>query len=285
MPPLPQLLTRFPRLALLKWDVQLAARRLTGGPRVLPDFLIIGVQRGGTTSLYNYLVQHPDVLPGLKKETHYFTLRYRPDLRSYREFFPTQAEINRDGKPFLTGEATPYYLFYPHTLARVRRHLPQARLIVLLRNPVDRAYSHYHHEVSTGAETLSFEDALAREERILPEETRKLQADQNYISFAHMHGSYKSRGLYADQLLPWIEQFDRQQILVLQSEAFYQDPASCMNTVFHFLNLPEWSQGTYKQYNLTKYDTMLPETRRGLEDFYRPHNQRLYQLLARDFGW
>jgi|SRR5690242_3518862 len=121
---------------------------------ILPHFLIIGAQRCGTTSLFEYLARHPDVAPPSAKELHFFDSEYHKGDAWYRERFPSL----RNG--FITGEATPYYIFHPHTPTRVRDWNSKVKLIVLLRNPVDRAYSHYHHEVRLGTESLDFETAL-----------------------------------------------------------------------------------------------------------------------------
>ncbi len=125
-------------------------RRLTSGSRRLPDFIILGAQRAGTSSLYYYLSQHPQILPAVRKELHFFDDHYRRGLGWYRSQFPT-----RGARGTITGEATPYYLSHPHAPARIQRLLPQARLIVLLRNPVERAISHYFFEVSHQREVVA----------------------------------------------------------------------------------------------------------------------------------
>jgi hypothetical protein len=274
---------------LARWTVQRAFRRLTARGRILPDFMIIGAQRCGTTSLYNYVADHPDVASAFMKETHFFDLHFSRGLGWYRAHFPTAARRLAAQKirhtRLVVGEATPYYLFYPHAARRVREAVPNAKLIVLLRNPVDRAYSHYHHEVSMGVETASFEEAIAREEVLLPEEAAKVLADEGYRSFAHFHYSYVARGLYADQVERWASLFCRDQLLIIQSEGFYADPATVVGQVFQFLDLPAWTSGNYRKYNLAHYADMQPATAERLAAYFRPHNQRLAELLGIDFGW
>lgn len=266
---------------LVKWAAQRAFRRVTARWRALPDFVIIGAQRCGTTSLYNYVADHPGVASAFMKETHFFDLHFSKGLGWYRAHFPLASHRPRQ----IIGEATPYYLYYPHAARRVRAAMPGAKLIVLLRNPIDRAYSHYNHEVSMGAESLSFEDALAREESVLPAETARVVADEGYRSYAHFHYSYLARGIYADQLEPWTSLFPREELLVIRSEDFYADPATVVGQVFGFLGLPAWASGVYKKYNLAHYVDMNPATRERLAAFYRPHNLRLYKNLGKDFGW
>ena len=147
--------------------------------RLLPDFLIIGTQRGGTTSLYNYLVEHPGIGAASIKEVHFFdTPHFKQGLAWYRGHFPSAFQryyVERSLKHgFVTGEASPYYLFHPHAPKRVAGLMPQMKLIVMLRNPVDRAYSHYHHEVAGGHEKLAtFEEAIACEDERLAGEARE----------------------------------------------------------------------------------------------------------------
>ncbi len=278
---------------LEEWDkavpyfVQYGA--MTGQTR-LPAFVIIGGQRCGTTSLYNYLAQHPRIAPALCKEVHFFDKNFGRGLAWYRAFFPTFSTngSNSDGRfvaETVTGEATPYYIFHPLAPQRIRDVLPGIKLIVLLRNPVDRAYSHYHHEVRMGVETLSFGEAIAQEERRLAGEAAKMLADQGCFSFNHQHFSYKARGVYVDQLKAWAKTFAKEQVLVLRSEDFYADPASTLETVLDFLGLPRWTPDTYLKYNKARYPDMDAALRRELFGYFEPHNRRLSRFLGRDLGW
>src|SRR5690242_4033623 len=189
--------------------VEKVYRGLTSPVRLLPDFLVIGAQRGGTTSLYQYLQVHPFIEPATTKEVHFFDRRFHKGLAWYRGHFPTALEKYRadrlHNRLFLIGEATPDYLFHPHTPRRVARILPWVKLIVLLRNPVERAYSHYHHAVDLGYEHLPFEEAIRREEERLGTEREKMLKNQYYKSCAYMELSYLSRGIYVEQLQAWMQ--------------------------------------------------------------------------------
>jgi hypothetical protein len=268
---------------LIGWGIRRGVRLLTARLRMLPDFVIIGGQRCGTTSLYNYLVQHPAVSPAFMKETHFFDNHYHRGVNWYRAFFPLERQ--KAAGPMLTGESSPYYLFYPHAPERLKRTIPDARLIALLRNPVERAYSHYHHEVSMGLEPLSFEDALEREESEFPREAEKVQQDESYRSFFLQNHTYLSRGVYVDQLQRWTRFFDTQQLLVLKSEEFYLDPEATLGQVCGFLGLPPWHLDSYKRYNLAHYAPMQASTRERLTTYFGGHNQRLYEFLGTDLGW
>src|SRR2546423_13513556 len=124
-------------------------RRLTHKIRIIPDFLIIGGQKCGTTSLYYYLIEHPNIAPAVRKQMHFFDNRFKKGFGWYKSNFPTifskwyKTFLHK--QKFVSGEATPYYLFHPLAASRVHQFLPDVKLIVLLRNPVNRAYSHYNH--------------------------------------------------------------------------------------------------------------------------------------------
>ena len=263
--------------------------------RLLPDFLIIGTQRGGTTSLYNYLMDRPGVGPASVKELHFFDKKFHKGLPWYRAHFPTKLQKTlfqyAHNQVFVTGEASAYYLFHPHAPKRVAQTLPHVKLIALLRNPIDRAYSQYNFEVELGRETLSFEDALEREEERIAKEKEKILADERYVSFDHSRFSYLARGIYVDQLRAWLDFFPREQFLLLKSEDFYTDPAATLVQVSEFLNLPELEpyerERQYKQYNYnnTPYSKMDSTTRKWLVEYFRPHNLRLYEFLGINFGW
>ena len=251
-----------------------------GVPWQGPDFIIIGAQRSGSTSLYHYLTQHPLVAPAAEKELKYFTLFHGRPWGWYRRRFP--AALPTGGR---TGEATPYYLFHPHAPRRIKERATAARLIAVLRNPVDRAYSHYVHERRRGIETLSFEDALATEAERLAGEVERMQADETYASLAHHHFSYQARGCYADQLRRWFALFARDRLLVLRSEDLYADPAATLNRVTAFLGLPSAVLSEARPHNEGTYPPMRSETRRRLEGVFDRANDELRAMLGEDFGW
>jgi Sulfotransferase domain len=263
----------------------------------LPDYVVIGAQKCGTTYFYHLLTQHPYVEPAAAKELHFFDIVFDLGVEWYRRCFPTPGWI--DGRRTITGEATPYYLFHPHAAKRMARVIPQARLIALLRNPVDRAYSLYHQQVRKGLEDLKFEEAIEAEEARMRGEMDKMLEDERYVSFDLQDFSYLSRGIYVDQLLRWSGFFGREQMFVLKSEDFFDNPRQTLKTVFSFLELPAWEPQVLEprdKRDKARYDRfirmeggyeeqMAPATRRRLEAFFEPHNRRLYEYLGKDFGW
>lgn len=252
--------------------------------RVVPDFIIIGAQKAGTTSLFGYLSEHPNIAPALAKEVHYFDYNYGRGEGWYRAHFPTVWSRWR-GEFRLTGEASPYYLFYPHAAWRAHQLAPRAKLLVLLRNPVERAYSHYHHQVRFGVEPLTFEQAIEQEPARLVGEYEEILADPEYYSFNYQNYSYLARGMYANQLSQWFKYFPREQFLILPSEPFYANPGETFARVLDFLKLPHWKPEQYRADNSGSYEPMHPDTRAYLVDFFAPHNERLYDQLSMNFDW
>ena len=269
---------------------------ITGKLRPLPDFLIIGTKRGGTTSLYRYLLRHPAVLPlfpfanvGTLKGVHYFDEQFDRGPLWYRSHFrskPYLAAAERlRGHGLLNGEATPNYLFYPLTAVRARATIPDAKIIALLRNPVDRAYSHYRDMVKLGLEPLSFEEAIEHEPARLDGELEKLLADPGYVSVAYDRYSYLARGRYVQQVAAWIEAFPIEQLLILPSEDLYTNPGSVYQRVLGFLGLPALDLPSYRRHNGLPAARLDHAVRRRLAEYFAPHNQALFELLGMDFGW
>ena len=261
----------------------------TGYLRSLPDFLIIGCGKCGTSSLYGYLSEHPSVIPARRKEIHFFDVNFGKGSAWYRSHFPfllhkTRAQQQHEGT-CLTGEATAYYIFHPAAADRVFQTVPDIKLVALLRNPVDRAFSHYQQNQRKQREPLSFEEAIDNEEQRLSGETEKLNADVDYFSFEHRHYSYLSRGIYADQLANWQRYFAPDQILILQSEPFFRDTGTMFKKIQGFLNLPVWEPAQYKVLNPGHYSDLSVDLRNRLVEYFRPHNQRLYEMLGQRFDW
>jgi hypothetical protein len=256
--------------------------RATTPWRVLPDFLVIGVMKGGTTSFFNYLAKHPQIHPPFRKEIKFFDIHYLQGLGWYRAHFPARFKMKAGT---ITGEATPYYIFHPTAPNRIAEVLPNVKLIALLRNPVDRAYSHYNHMTRVGREPLSFEEAIAKEAERLGGEEEKIIADPRYSTFKHLHYSYLARGRYIEQLEKWFALFPREQLLILASEEIYTSPVTAYRKATKFLGVSDWAPSDFKAYKQGVYEDMPEETRKRLIEYYRPYNQKLYDYLNRKFDW
>ena len=262
---------------------------ITGSTHVLPDFLIIGAARSGTTSLYQYLTQHPLVIPGVGKEVYFFDKKFDKGINWYKSFFPTKISKSRLESKLkrncITGEATPRYLYHPHTPKRVFDLIPNVKLIVLLRNPIDRAYSHYQMISGFGQEELSFEEAIEQEEKRITDDMKKMEKNENFYSIYFYRKSYLTRGIYVNQLKRWFEYFPREQFLILKSEDFYSKTPEVYQQVLDFLGLSKSELNSFKVHRMGKHSAISTETRKKLADHFRPYNEQLYQLLGKNFDW
>lgn len=254
-------------------------RRRTAQPRALPDVVILGAQKCGTSSLHNYLVQHPGVIDTLRKEVHYFDTNYGRGETWYRAHFGLL------GAPGLNLDSSPYYLFHPAVPQRLHALLPQAQLIVLLRDPVRRAYSHYWHERNKGREQLGFEAAIAAEADRLGTAEARLASGTLERSPEHQHFSYLARGRYAEQLERWFGLFPREQFLLLRFEDLVKDPLSVLNATLAFVGLPPAQSVDLEARNTRRYPPMQEATATRLREYFAPHNRRLEALLGRPMGW
>jgi hypothetical protein len=260
--------------------------------RPLPEFLIIGAQRCGTTSLYKYLADHPQFRSATlrTKGVHFFDTRYEKGMAWYRAHYPTglyRAYFKaRHRADLITGEASPYYLFHPHVPYRIAKHLPQVKLIVMLRDPIERTYSQWQHELSRGFEHMAtFEEALDAESGRLAGEVERMEADPDYKSHNHQHHSYMARSRYADQLDVYRSLFPAGQILAVKAEDFFSDPAEEYARVLEFLGLKPFALSDYKKHNGYKRTPMAAATRARLEEHFADSTARLEKLLGSHFSW
>jgi Sulfotransferase domain len=257
---------------------------------LLPDFLVIGAMKAGSTMFYDWLVSHPLVLPAVEKEVHFFDFHFRQGELWYRSQLPTEREraalASRAGRPVLAGEASPTYLYHPLAARRARSLVPGAKLVVLLRNPVDRAYSHYYTGIRNDYEALSFEEAIEREPARLEGQVDALLMDQAHNrNFPHYRWSYLAMGHYAEQVEKWFEQFPRQQFLFLLNEEMDQNPDAVFRRVYEFLELPYHLLPQLTRRGAGNYPPMKDGTREQLTEYFRPHNRRLAELLCMELGW
>ncbi len=258
--------------------------RLLAPRHALPQFLILGAQRSGTTRLYKWMMKHPQILPGTEKEIHFFDRNFQNGVPWYQIHFPTR---KRMGDNRITGEATPYYLFHPHAPERIRRVLPDVKMIALLRNPVERAVSHYFREAHMGEEDRPIGEALRLEESRLQPELEKMKNDEFYFSEIHHRKSYKTRGIYVEQLKRYFDLFERRQLLVLTSEEFFSDPENALHVIFSFLEVNAgFVPHRVVAQNLGGRAPGVPESvYEYLQKYFEPHNEALFQLLGRNLGW
>lgn len=250
------------------------AARATSRLRMLPAFVVVGTKRGGSTALFEYLVSHPQVRRGnVRKGSRYFDMHYDRGWRWFRSTFP----LALPGRGLITGEASPYYMFHPLAPQRIATALPEARLLAVLRDPVDRAWSHWQFERRLGHENLPFEEAIAREPERLAGQAERIAAGGD--SFAHRHYSYLARGRYAEQLERLYQLFPPEQVLVCQSEALLADPDAVLARAWSFLGLAPHRIEQAHTFKAGGYRDGMPATTRArLQEYFAPWNERLYQL-------
>jgi len=240
--------------------------------RVKPSFLIVGTQKGGTTSLYDYLIQHPEIIPVERKEIHFFDSNFDKGLPWYLSFFPEK--IEGQVRPNC-GEASPSYLFIEEIPQRVKGLFPDIKIIILLRNPVDRAISHFSMEKYRKLENLDFKTAIEKEQERMQENIRH-----------RIRYSYLEQGLYHKHIKNWLKHFDENQLLFIKSEDFFDNPKEATSRAFKLLGLENYDNIQYKPLNKGKYKhEVSPETVEYLKEFFWKPNIELARMLGEKYNW
>ncbi len=249
--------------------------------------MIIGAQKSGTSSLYHYLAQHPQLVPSYVKEVHFFDGCFDRARRGfgkeelwYRAHFPFAGTVSGRQKTF---EATPLYFFHPLVPERIFRLLPGIRLLVVMRDPVERALSHYFHERRKERERLPVLEAmLAEEDRLASLIERKDFSNEAFIRY-----SYKMRGRYYEQLRRYLDYFSMENILLIGSEDFFSDPSPTLRRIFRFVGVDEEVViPDIEPRNVASNRTEVgDEVYDYLRRYFMPHNRRLYEFCGVNYGW
>jgi len=271
-------------------SVSVSAGRLTRRARMLPGFLIVGAQRSGTTSMYRTLAQHPAILKAvLHKGVHYFDTGYGHGLGWYQGHFPLRARAalarRATGDVPLTFESSPYYMFHPLAPERISHDLPEVKLLVLVRDPVERAYSAHAHELARGYETEPFERALELEDQRLAGEAERIVSQPGYLSHSHQHHAYLTRGLYADQLERLGRLVGRDRVHVVDSGRFFTDPEPVYDGVLEFLGLRDHGYPVFERHNARPRSDMPTALRARLSEHFLAADERLTGWLGQPPSW
>lgn len=279
-----------PRAKRAAHAVSVTAGRLTSGARMLPGFLIVGAQRCGTTTMYRALSEHPAVLKAvLHKGVHYFDLNYGQPLSWYRAHFPllprARAVQRSLGVIPTTFESSPYYMFHPLAADRIAAVLPDVKLLMLVRDPVERAYSAFTHERARGFESERFERALELEDARLDGEAMRMAADPGYLSMSHQHHAYRARGEYIDQLERFEGLFGRDRMHVVDSGDFFTEPEPVYDAVLRFLGLPHAGYPAFERHNARPRSAMPEAARAALEAHFLPYDERLARWTGQVPSW
>lgn len=257
--------------------------------RRLPDFIIIGAQKAGTSSIHKYLNLHPQIAMSKRKEIHFFDT-FLPDkvgaLSKYKRNFPIRLQWKNK---VIAGETTPYYLFHPHVPQRIKKYIPDSKFIVLLRNPIDRAFSLYNAHIRSGAEVgLSFEEAIAIESKRISEDRRRIYKDEFYVAKNLQMYSYLTRGKYYEQINNWLKYFDKNNFLFIESDLFFKETENVLSKIFSFLNVKniKINKSNIKIENKGEYSNVMDKnTRLMLQDYFRESNLKLYELIGQTYDW
>ena len=262
-----------------KWRLWL---RSFGGPRTLPDFACIGPIKSGTSDLSTYMFQHPCIIPPLAKEISL------GDPREWMPYYPTVKEkekVEKEHGKALCGYFSPTM----HTLALMdayRRARPDAKIILMLRNPVDRAYSHYKWDLLLGGKRL-LQNPYYKTFSAHVDMALSFFPSVPLPSRSSPRNEMLQTGIYVKAVELWIERFGRDNVHILRAEDFFKDAAAAVCGIHEFLGLtpikPEIHQ--IANQNSIKAPPFDKEAREKLEAFYRPWNEKLYALLDRDMGW
>lgn len=265
-----------------------------------PDFLLIGAKRGGSTSFYFDLITHPQVallfprpdrLPkaAATKGIHYFDSNYFRGRRWYASHLPSAAvrrsQERTTGGRVITGEGSPYYLTHPAAPARVAADLPDVKLIAVLRDPVQRAYSHWKERVREGQETLSFRQAIDQEADRVGNDAERLLRDPRFYSYAHEQQSYLEQSRYGTALNRWLQHFPMSSLLLIRSEDYYRDPSGSLDAAAKFLDITTGRFRHGAPRNAAPGDSLDRATQIHVEDLLRADARRLAELTGVTWEW
>lgn len=247
-----------------------------------PDFFILGGMKCGTTSLFNYLSQHPDISAPAEKELHYYDIhRYRGmSLGEYCRQFPER------GENVLSGEGTPFYLTHPHCPSWVSQDFPQARFIIVMRNPVERFYSHYKQYCKYRNFNGTAQELIEKELALMDSlQAQFTENPQHPVDDLKLY-SLLLRGRYAEQISHWLEYFDRDRFLFLFTEHLRTQRREVVNRALGFLGLSPIADMELETLHHTQDYAPMPESlRRFLEEYYAPCNRVLADLLDVALPW
>lgn len=264
----------------------ISTNSLTSFERVKPSIFLPGIKKGGTTSVYNYLIQHPQIKSNVQKEPHYFDLFYNKGEAWYLGNFPVKNVFSR--KDVFTCDATPTYIFDLNTIERIKNYNPKAKLIFVLRNPKIRSYSEYQYCLKLlyqGKEHSSFEERIEDELKWLKENEKNF-TDLEFINTIPQKARLMGMGLYFVYLQEWFKHFDQNQIFVTTSERLFEETSEVLKEIVEFLGLEPYDYQNLEKYNENKYSRSYDSpTFTKIAEFYKPYNLSLEKLLGRKLNW
>lgn len=257
--------------------------------RLTPSMIVIGGQRCGTTSLFRALEQHPHMVrPTFNKGINYFDINYHRGPRWYAAHFPLSLRADlaaRRGDRLVAFEASGYYLFHPLAPERMAKDLPDVKVVAMLRDPVERAYSAWKHESARGYESESFERALQLEHTRTRGEVERMRRDPTYQSQLLRHHAYAARSEYAELLQRYYARFPAEQIHVVYSEEFFMNPHDEFRRLEDFLGVGHHAGIVFDQHNARRGKAIPPDIDHELRNRFEPQIGELHQLVGRRPPW
>ena len=281
-------LSEHPNFNPFRFSFNKLFRILSRSQRLLPDFIIIGSTKSGPWTLTDFLMEHPNIF--MERNLHFFEYNQSNKLSWYKKYFPTRfykSQVERKtGQNFIVGENTSTYLFHPLVPKRIKEILPNAKLIINLRNPVKRAFSNYNHQVKHGFETRTFEDAINSELlRIkIVDENNKLKIKNPDFDNAVIF-NYIRHGMYVNKIKTWFDLFPKNQIQILPTDLLTKEPRKFLKITFEFLGVSNHPIKNLQKTNVGKYKNMNETTKKILTDFYKPYNEKLFELIGKRLEW
>ena len=260
---------------------------ITSPLRILPNFIIIGAMKSGTTSLNYNISEHPCVLPAAYDEIGFFDVNYDLGINWYKSLFPTKfskKKIFKKNGYFATGDDTPFYFWREDAILRIKKHLPNVKLLLILRNPIDRAYSNYTDQSIRFSNIPTFEETIKKEITLINSEKNFHLSKNNFNRYSR-NPSHIAKGFYAEQLQIWFNHFPKNQFCIISTENLSENPIDVMNKIFNFLELPPYNIINPQKKKFKKYNPMNEKTRNFLIEFYKPFNRKLYDLIGEEFDW
>jgi hypothetical protein len=270
-------------LQKIRYNLKRHVYGITAPLRVLPDFIVVGFGKAGTTTLYHYLSEHPCIMKSSHDHLGFFDSNFELGLNFYKSFFPTKFSkffLKYTKKCFRTYDVTASYIREPLSAKRILKTLPKIKLIIICRNPVDVAYSYYFNDPSLKG-GLSFEEAIKNEIKMVENEIKN---SKNYPRNL-LEKSFLARAIYYEQIEIWYELFPKNQLLVIEAEDLAKDHIKTFNKIFDFLDLPRYDIKNFEKQNVSKYPPIKEETRKFLIDYFKPYNEKLYKLINENYDW
>lgn len=250
--------------------------------RKLPDFIIIGSQKAASSSLHHYLSLHTNILTPPIKETQFFNMNYDRELNYYKSIFPVH---KRDKLVF---ESISDYLSHPLAPKLCHKFLPNIKIIVTLREPVSRAFSHFNFVKNYEGEPLdmSFEEAISLEEKRIESALNSIESNRYYSAAALSRYGYKRNGEYAKHIKNWLKYYPINQFKFVDFNNIKTDLNIVMTELSEFLNIPYEGVVIKKIQNKSRYNIKLnPNTKEKLTSYYSRQNKELFSIIGQNLYW